>query len=476
MQITNNNILSERYVTPEMNDLFSPRGKVLRMRELWIAVMKGQRELGLDIPSEQIERFEKAKTDINLERIREIELQRRHDIKANIEAFVEAAGAGEYLHQGMTARDLTENVEQMQMRDAGRIIFGKYVAVLKNLLDKAEEYKHIVLTARTHHQPAQPILLGRRFSMWIQELLFHLDGFETFLEKYPLRGIKGPVGTQSDMLRLLRSEEKVDALEQKVMQHLGFSRVLLATGQVYPRSLDYAFLNRLAEIASPLQSFALTMRLMAGYDLVTEGFQEGQVGSTAMPHKMNTRNAERICGFANMLKMYADGASRIAGDQWEEGDVSCSLPRRILIVDPFYASDGLTETALTVLQEMGHYPVIISREVDRYIGFIASTQFLMEAVKAGLGREEAHEIIKRVTISEALRMRQGFEPAVTQRLAENERFRDVGILQQQLDAILADQQQFLGNAARQIQQVALQAAPLLARYQDQARYRPGKIL
>src|SRR3989338_5003092 len=142
MQITNNNILSERYVTPEMNDLFSPRGKVLRMRELWIAVMKGQRELGLDIPSEQIERFEKAKTDINLERIREIELQRRHDIKANIEAFVEAAGAGEYLHQGMTARDLTENVEQMQMRDAGRIIFGKYVAVLKNLLDKAEEYKH----------------------------------------------------------------------------------------------------------------------------------------------------------------------------------------------------------------------------------------------------------------------------------------------------------------------------------------------
>ena len=224
--MTNLNVLSQRYATPAINDIFSEEGKTVKERELWIAVMKAQKELGVDIPSGDIERFERAKGNVDLKRIQEIERETRHDVKAKIQGFVEIAGAGEHIHKGLTSRDLTDNVEQMQVRDASRIIFGKYVSVLRNLLDKSELYRNIVLTARTHHQPAQPTALGRRFSMWAEELLHNLKAFERVIETYPLRGIKGPVGTQADMLNLLGSDEKVAELEKRVADQLGFKKIL----------------------------------------------------------------------------------------------------------------------------------------------------------------------------------------------------------------------------------------------------------
>ena len=187
------------------------------------------------------------------------------------------------------------------------------MSVLRHMLECALKYRDIVLTARTHHQAAQPTLLGRRFSMWAEELLTHMVNFENFLLDYPLRGIKGPVGTQFDMLTLLGDPGKVLMLEKMVAESLGFERVLDSTGQVYPRSLDYALLTQLALMASACENFAKGMRLMSGYELVTEGFKEGQVGSSAMPHKMNTRSAERICGFSTLIKMYADGALPAGG-------------------------------------------------------------------------------------------------------------------------------------------------------------------
>ncbi|MCK4520964.1 MAG: adenylosuccinate lyase, partial [Nanoarchaeota archaeon] len=375
--MSNQNILSERYAAKPINDIFSERGKSIAERELWIAVMKSQKELGVDIPSEAIEKYEKAKDDIDLELIKSIETTTKHDVKAKIEAFVKAAGAGEHIHKGMTSRDLTDNVEQMQIKKASGIIFGKYVSVLRHMVDKAKEYKNIILTARTHHQAAQPTLLGRRFSMWAEELLSHLNGFESFTETYPLRGIKGPVGTQFDMLTLLGDDKKVAKLEKRVAEELGFKKVLDSTGQMYPRSLDYALVSNLALLSSACENFAKGIRLMSGYELVTEGFKEGQVGSSAMPHKMNTRSSERICSFSELLKMYADGASRLSGDQWEEGDVSCSALRRVIIPDSFYTSDGLCETTLTVLNNMGAYPAVIDKETDKYLPFLATTEILM---------------------------------------------------------------------------------------------------
>jgi len=475
--MANTNVLSQRYASPDINRIFSDEGRIVAERELWIAVMKAQRSLGIAIPAEVIEGYEAAKTAIDLVFIQQREMETKHDVKARIEAFVKAAGKSEQIHKGMTSRDLTDNVEQMQFKKASQIILGRYVSVLRHLIDRASDYQDIVLTARTHHQAAQPTLLGRRFSMWAEELLVHLLNFEAFLNVYPLRGIKGPVGTQFDMLTLLGSPAKVRTLEKMVAESLGFEKVLESPGQVYPRSLDYALVSHLAFMGTACENFAKGIRLMSGYELVTEGFKEGQVGSSAMPHKMNTRSSERICGFSNLIKMYADGASRIAGDQWEEGDVSCSVVRRIVMPDAIFASDGLCETTLTVLCNMGAYPVVIQKEVERYLPFLASTEILMTAVQAGVGRETAHEVIKRHAVAEAMAMRQeGTTPRLSRRLANDEIFKGAGISEVRLDAILKDTGHFVGNARDQIEQVRSRAEPVLQRYSDAARYEPGDIL
>ena len=475
--MANINVLSQRYAGSEINAIFSEQGRSLAERELWLAVLKAQKELGLDIPDDVIAKFEAAKEKIDLDEIKRLEMVTKHDVKAKIQAFVQIAGAEEHIHKGLTSRDLTDNVEQMQFRKAAQVIFGKYAAVLRHFCDRSKAYENIILTARTHHQPAQPTLLGRRFAMWTEELYTHLKAFETFLDEYPLRGIKGPVGTQFDMLTLLGSVEKVKKLEQKVAESLGFKKVLEAPGQVYPRSLDYALVSQLALLGSACENFAKGMRLMAGYELVTEGFKEGQVGSSSMPHKMNTRSSERICGLAELLKMFADGASRLAGDQWEEGDVSCSVMRRIIVPDALYASDGLCETALTVLNNMGVYPNMIHKELERYLPFLATTEILMMAVQAGIGREQGHSIIKKYSVAEALQMRkEGHAPALAEKLAQDPVFKKAGITAERIRAVLKDQEHFLGNAKEQIKSVMDKAEGLLRSYPDAAQYEPGEIL
>ncbi len=476
--MANGNVLSERYATPAINEIFSERGKTIAERELWIAVMKAQRELGVAIPLEQIEKFEAAKERVDLERIRTIERKTKHDVKARIEAFVQEAEAAEHIHKGMTSRDLTDNVEQMQLCKASRVVFGKCVSILRHLAGRAREYQDIVLTARTHHQPAQPTLLGRRFAMWAEELLEALTAFEQFLATYPLRGLKGPVGTQFDLLVLLGSPDKVVELERRLARELGFAHVLDAPGQVYPRSLDFALVSRLACLASACENFAKGMRLMSGYELVTEGFQEGQVGSSAMPHKMNTRSSERICGFAELLKMYADGASRLAGDQWEEGDVSCSVLRRVILPDAFYAMDGLCETVLTVLHDMGVYPAVIRGEVERFLPFLATTEMLMLAVQAGVGREEAHEVLKKHAVAEALRLRQtgAGDNRLAERVAADPLFQTAGLRLESLRAVLSDVTHFPGRAKQQIEAVCSRTDAMVRKYATEAAYEPGAIL
>lgn len=474
----NPNVLSKRYATDRINEIFSEEGKVRFERDLWISVLSAQKKLGFAVPDGVIESYRMARNEVDLEKIKEIELRTKHDVKARIEAFNHAASGHEYIHLGMTSRDLTENVEQLQVVKAAWVIYGKYVSVLRHMLEKAEEYKVIELTARTHHQPAQTTLLGRRFSMWAEELYIHLIEFEAFIENLPLRGIKGAVGTQFDMGKLLGSQEKALELETMIAEELGFKNVLDSTGQVYPRSLDYKLLSHLVSLASACENFAKTIRLMAGYELVTEGFVKGQVGSSVMPHKMNTRSTERICAFGELIKMYADGASKLAGDQWEEGDVSCSAVRRVIIPDAFYASDGLVETTLTVLNNMGAYPAVISVEVEKYLPFLSTTEVLGLAVKRGVGRELAHSSIKKHAVAEALRLREegAGENMLIEKLASEQVFVDAGITRQELDALLVDKSHFIGNAAGQIDAVVRKCAELLEKYSSEAAYEPGEIL
>lgn len=470
-------ILATRYATPALQNIFSEEAKIIQERELWIAVMKAQRELGIDIPAEAIERYEGVKDVISLEHIKEREKIKKHDVDARVEEFNDIAGY-QYAHQGMTSRDATDNVEQVQIKQALTIIRNKFISILRHFNEKTIGYMNIALTARTHHQPAEPTLLGRRISMWQEELLYHLPALDQFLENYPLRGIKGPVGTQRAMLKLLGSEEKVATLEQKVAQTLGFSKLLHSPGQVYPRSLDLSLINRITEAGAACSNYALGMRLMAGYELVTEGFKPGQVGSSIMPHKMNTSKSERIWSLYQVIKMLQNGASRLAGETWEEGDVSCSVMRRVILPQTFYAADGLCETTLNVLNDMGAYPVVIQKEMERYLPFLATTELLSLAIARGIPRPEAHAVIKKHTQHQALLMREEGTTPNLRELADDKLFSGI-ISHDDIEEILERQKTSVGNAREQAASVIQQTCLYIGQnvnYREAANYEPQPIL
>ena len=331
------NVLAERYASAALCDIWSPEGKIKLERDFWIAVMKGQRDLGLDIPAEAIDAYTAARDSIDLADIAEREAITRHDVKARIESYNAAAGH-EHIHKGMTSRDLTENVEQLQVLRSLQLLLPKAVAVSQALATRAQESKDLVIAARTHNVAAQPTTVGKRWAMFCEELLQALPRLEELIARYPVRGLKGAVGTQLDQLTLFDGNvDVVSQLEERVVEHLGFSRALDAVGQVYPRSLDFDVVSALCQIGSGPASFARTLRLMAGHELATEGFRPGQVGSSAMPHKMNSRSCERINGFHVILRGHVNMASGLAGDLWNEGDVSCSVVRRVMLPDAFFA-------------------------------------------------------------------------------------------------------------------------------------------
>ena len=400
------NVLASRYASGAMVELWSAEHKIVLERQLWLAVLRAQRSLGVEVPDGVIEDYEAVIGQVDLGSIAARERVTRHDVKARIEEFCDLAGH-EHIHKGMTSRDLTENVEQLQVRDALVLVRGRMLAVLARLAEHAAEHATLVITGRSHNVPAQATTLGTRFANAGQELLIALQRVDELIARYPLRGIKGPVGTQQDMLDLLGSPDAVAQMEEAVAHHLGFAAGLDNVGQVYPRSLDLDVVSALVQAAAGPASLATTLRLMAGQELVTEGFKEGQVGSSAMPHKMNSRSCERVCGFAVILGGHLAMVSALSGAQWNEGDVSDSVVRRVALPDAFFALDGLFETFLTVLDEFGAFPAVIDRENERYLPFLATTKVLMAAVRAGVGRETAHEAIKESAVGVALAMRQG---------------------------------------------------------------------
>ncbi|HET7688734.1 MAG TPA: adenylosuccinate lyase [Nocardioidaceae bacterium] len=468
------NVLANRYAGADLARIWSPEHKIVLERQLWIAVLKAQKDLGIDVPEGVIEAYEKVVDQVDLASIAARERITRHDVKARIEEFAELAGH-EHIHKGMTSRDLTENVEQLQVRASLLLVRDRVVASLARLGRLASEHEALVMAGRSHNVAAQATTLGKRFATIADEQLVALDRLENLIARYPLRGIKGPVGTAQDMLDLLDgSSEKLADLEQRVAAHLGFENVLTSVGQVYPRSLDFDVVSALVQVVAAPSNLATTIRLMAGIELVTEGFKEGQVGSSAMPHKMNTRSCERVNGLAVILRGYLSMVGELAGDQWNEGDVSCSVVRRVALPDAFFAADGLFQTFLTVLDEFGAFPAVIQRELDRYLPFLATTKVLMAAVRNGVGRESAHEAIKKAAVGTALDMRKGqVENDVFAKLADDP---ELGLTADQLATLVADPITFTGAAVAQTQAVVRRIDEVVRRYPDAATYVPGAIL
>jgi adenylosuccinate lyase len=468
------NVLAERYASAAMKDIWSQHGRVALERDFWIAVMKAQRDLGVPIPADAIKDYEKVKGQIDLPAIAKRERITLHDVKARIEEFSELAKR-QFIHLGLTSRDLTENVEQLQVFRSLKLVQFRAAAALLAIAAQAEAHRDLMITGRTHNVPAQPTTFGKRLAMFGQELLIAFIRLEELLNRYPVRGLKGAVGTQLDQLTLLGGDNnKVDQLESRVLRHLGFRASFGAVGQVYPRGLDFETVTALHQLGAAAASCATTLRLMAGAGLLTEGFQDGQVGSSAMPHKVNARNCERICGFATIISGYVTMTGALAGHQWNEGDVSCSVVRRVALPDAFFAIDGLLETFMTVMQQMEIFPAAVSAENERNLPFLTTTTILMEAVKRGAGRETAHEAIKEHSLAAAKALRSGNGDAdLLSRLAGDKR---IGLGKKALQGILAENARFVGAAPHQVDAFLAEVKPLAKKYRGAAEYRPGRLL
>jgi adenylosuccinate lyase len=388
------NVLATRYATKEMVAIFDPVNKIIAERKFWITILNFQKKAGLPITDSDIAAYEKVINNVDLASIEKREKQSRHDVKARIEEFNALAGL-EKIHIGMTSRDLTENIELIQIRDGLNLIRKRTLETLFLLEKNITKYEKTYLVGRSHNVAAQVTTVGKRFATCGEELLFSLTALEELLNRLPLKGLKGPVGSGQDAISALGSVKDLTKMEEVIAKEFGFENTLTSVGQIYPRSIDLEVVAKLLQIAAAPSSMATTIRLMAGSGLASEGFKAGQVGSSAMPHKMNSRSSERINGMMVLLRGYTTMAADLAGDQWNEGDVSCSVVRRVVIPDSFYVIDGLLHTFMTILTEFGIFEENINKELSENLPFLASTQILMSCVKAGMGREIAHEMIKK---------------------------------------------------------------------------------
>ena len=469
------NVLAGRYASDAMKSIWSAEGRIVLEREFWIAVMKAQKDLGLDIPQEAIDAYESVKEQVNIESINNRERITRHDVKARIEEFCDLAGH-QHIHKGMTSRDLTENVEQLQVWRSMQIIRDKAVAVLDRMSKHASSWRDVVFGARTHNVAAQASTMGKRVAMFGEEIVHWTHAWVSMMQRYRVRGLKGAVGTQLDQLSLFaKNPATVTELESRICAHLGIATKWMNVGQVYPRSLDFEIISGLVGLASGPSSFCKTWRLMVGHELCTEGFAKGQTGSSAMPHKQNPRSCERVNGFHAILKGHLTMIAGIIGDQWNEGDVSCSVVRRCVLPDAFMAADGLFETFLTVLDQMDIYKPVIQTELNRYLPFLMTTTIMMAAVKRGVGREEAHEVIKEhaVAVSDDLRRGSISQNDLLDRLGADGRLKlSREEIQEIYDANAGD----TGMAAAQTDAFCAMVRELATAYPAGVGYTPGAIL
>ena len=455
-----------------MVKIWNAENKIILERKLWLAVLQAQKDLGQQVPEGVIEDYIKVLDQVDLDSIHDRERIVKHDVKARIEEFCSLAGH-EHIHKGMTSRDLTENVEQLQIRQALELICCQAAAALRLLSENATTYSETAVTGRTHNVAAQVTTLGKRFASAAEEMLHAFTNIEQIVENYPLRGIKGPVGTQQDLVDLLGGSEQVELLEEKVRDHLGFTHTFESVGQVYPRSLDFNVVSGLVQLSSAPANLAKTLRLMAGHDLVTEGFQEGQVGSSAMPHKMNMRSCERISGLSHVLQGYLTMVTSLVGDQWNEGDVSCSVVRRVALPDAFLSIDGLLQTFLSVLEDFGAYPKVLERELNHYLPFLSTTRILTAVTQAGMGREEAHEAIKTHAVSAALDLRNNNEGENTllQRIADDP---EIPLSFDELKSAIATSD--IGRTDQQIEAVNQVIQQVIERHPESKSYNPQTII
>jgi adenylosuccinate lyase len=443
------NPLVERYASREMSAIFSPAFKFSTWRRLWLALAESEQELGLEIPDSALSAMREQLDNIDLKRAAELEKRLRHDVMAHVHHFGEVAPAAKaVIHLGATSAYVTDNTELLQHRDALILVRRRLIPCIAALAAFAREYRALPTLGYTHFQPAQPTTVGKRATLWLQDLLLDLEEIDHRLDTIRFRGVRGTTGTEASFLELFNGDgAKVDELNRRIAGRMGFGRLYAVTGQTYTRKTDYAYLATLAGLATSTSKFAHDIRLLQHLKEIEEPFEDEQIGSSAMAYKRNPMRTERITALARHVIALSIDPAFTAATQWLERTLDDSANRRIAIPEAYLATDATLLLLHNVSAGLVVRPAVIRRHLEDELPFMATETILMQAVRRGGDRQDLHERIRRHSIAAAEGVKErGDRNDLVQRIADDAAF---GMSRDEIDAIL-DPARFTGRAAEQV--------------------------
>ena len=393
--------LASRYASAEMSHLFSPQQKFTTWRALWIALAKGEKQLGLPITDAQIRELEKHKENLDAALCARLEKELRHDVMAHIHAYgSQCPSAQRIIHLGATSCYVTDNADLIHMRQALNLLINKLASVMDALAEFARTHATLPCLGYTHLQPAQPTTVGKRACLWLQDLLFDLHDLKLRANTLPFLGVKGATGTQASFLNLFQGDaKKVEELDLFVAKEMGFDKLITISSQTYPRKLDQQILNTLATFASSVHKLSTDIRLLAHLGELEEPFLSSQVGSSAMPYKRNPMHSERLCALARYLIALSANPAYTAATQWLERTLDDSANRRCTLPEAFLCADGMLGELYHLIIGLVVYPQVIENNLQRELPYLALENILMEAVKRGKDRQKTHERLRSLALS-----------------------------------------------------------------------------
>jgi len=457
--------LAGRYASEEMRRLFSAETKFGTWRRLWLALAESEAELGLDIREEQLAELRANLEPIDFEAAAEHERRLRHDVMAHVHTWGDACPkARGILHLGATSCFVTDNTDAILLRDGVRLVRRQLVSLVAQLKAFALEWRELPTLGFTHYQPAQATTVGKRATLWIQDLIDDLADLDHAESMIRFRGVKGTTGTQASFLELFEGDhDKVRALDARVAEKMGFERRFAVTGQTYPRQLDFRVGQALSSIAQTAHKFATDLRLLSNRRELEEPFESKQIGSSAMPWKRNPMRSERICSLARLVISHLDNTAHTAANQWLERTLDDSANRRIVMAEMFLATDAILNLFLNVASGLLVHPDVVRCNLMAELPFLASEALMMEAVKAGADRQDAHEEVRQASFAAAKRIKEGGESDLVERLKSSEL---LGPVAGRIDELL-EPGRHVGRAPEQVLEfVAEEVDPLLERYAD----------
>ncbi|NFT93012.1 adenylosuccinate lyase [Clostridium botulinum] len=441
--------LNSRYASKEMSFIFSDDMKFTTWRKLWVALAEGERELGLNITEEQINELRSNIYNINYEEAIKKEKEVRHDVMSHVYAYgLQCPTAKGIIHLGATSCYVGDNTDVIIMRDALLLIKDKIVTVLNHLKNFAIQYKDLPTLGFTHYQPAQLTTVGKRATLWMQDLVMDIENIDFVIHSLKLRGVKGTTGTQASFMELFDGdEEKVKKLDKMIAEKMGFDKSFGVTGQTYPRKLDSIVLNTLSEIAQSAYKFSNDLRLLQSMKEMEEPFEKNQIGSSAMAYKRNPMRSERISALSRYVIVDALNPAITAGTQWFERTLDDSANKRLSVAEGFLALDGVLNLYMNIAENMVVYDKVIASHVASELPFMATENIMMEAVKRGQDRQELHEKIRVHSMAAAQRVKgEGLDNDLIERIISDNSF---GLTKEEILSII-DAKKFVGRAPSQV--------------------------